>query len=178
MSWYHVKSLNTDTCSWGMTNKHKRKIHFNIMFESVLKRCGRFLKNLVFGKYWIAKWMDQPIVNAIIKECPNLQNIEGGCQNFRNKSDIEIIKPIFHKLKNCYCSLSTLSNNINDEDLKSLFVRNQKLERLAICSNKKTIDGSFLSALPSETIKELVFEDANYIKLHKICQVSTCFSNC
>ena len=168
MSWMHVKCLNTDPEFWGMKNTSVSYSDFNEKhFESVLKRCGRFLKNLDFDNCKVNK----NIVDLIRRECPNLKNIDfDDCYQIYKKNDIEDIKPIFNKVKKFNAEFQC---KVTDKDLKNLFSTNDKLEYLNLNFCRKVYTSTFLDALPYETLKELIIY--SYIPLNRIFQVSITF---
>ena len=169
-SWRNLKSLKSDTETWGMEDNVDDKFKFKIIFGKVLKRCGKFLSELIFEEFEGEK-VDREIIQMIIRECPNLKNLDVGSQIFNKKSgkSLEMLKPIFHRLKKCDFILDN-KDDINDNHLKELFLLNQKMEDVKISCNDK-INGSFIYGLPCETLKELFISQSD-IPLHKIFNVS------
>ena len=139
-----------------------------MMFQSLLKKCGRFLSKLVVNRAE-GDNVDNEILHTIRRECPNIQEIDIGLHEIRGKNDIETIKPIFSKLKKFYLSID--KRDIFDEDLIELFKLNKNIEVLDLFLNKRlTID--ILYALPCETIRELLLSRLQTCPLHIICNVS------
>ena len=162
MSWNHLKSLNEDPKTWGIGKNNAGD------FESVLKRCGRFLTHLVLDNYYI----NDDDVDLIRRECPNLKYIDiSEQQNFANKRDIANIKPIFDKVRRISC---IIEKGVTDGNLSNLFSTNDKLEYLEISIWKKFRSFTFLDALSHETIRELKIESEN-VSFDRICQVSLAF---
>ena len=133
------------------------------LLNILLKRCARFVSNLVFDQD-----RDIKILSMVFKKCSNLEEIDLDTLVFCYKEHIEIIKPIFEKIKKFKWIIHL--NDIDDEDLKSLFSLNKKLESLEINPND-SVNGAFLDTLPKETVKELIFEFASPIAFNKICHV-------
>ena len=161
MSWMYFKSLNDDPELWGI--KKTPLSNFTTCFKRVLKRCGRFLTHLVFETCKV----NNDIVNLVRRECPNLQDIDFSNDSITNKNYIQDIKSIFDKAKKC---IFAFDFKVTDEDLKTLFSLNDKLEYLDIYFIEDSHSFTFLNELPHETIRELIiFSD---ISLNRIIQVS------
>ena len=139
------------------------------MFEKLLNRCGRFLKQLIFSN---SIRVNKKILDVTIKACPKLEIVDIAHQKFKNIEDFENIKPIFDKLEKFHCSLNT--KNINDSDLTDLLLKNESLKSLRIACNKR-IDGTFLNAVTKVTIRELILNNVRSIPLSVICCVSILF---
>ena len=164
LSWHHIKSINDDIQTWGMKKKDKLK-RFKIMFESLLRRCGRYLQHVDLECF---KVNDQ-IVDIVKRECCNVQQINMGYQAVTSKNEIEMIKPIFKYFKKFELTLG--NSDIDNEDLKNLLSLNEKLEHFDI-SDEGRITLNVLDALPSETIKELHIS-LKSTSIQSICYVST-----
>ena len=90
----------------------------------------------------------------LLKECPNLKDVEIGHLTFESQNDIEIIKPIFDKVTKL--NLSINESDINDEDLKGLLAINKQLEYFDVSNSNEKITANVLHALPCGTIRKLV----------------------
>ena len=119
-----MRCLSDDQKAWG-----KKKIcnnDFKRIFGSILKRCGPFLRHLIF-EY---REVDSAIVDLVRRECPHLQDIDITSHCYiRDKESVEMIKPIFCKIKKLNC---WIWNEVMDGDLEELFSVNDKLEELNI----------------------------------------------
>lgn len=148
--------------------------HFEYMFENLLKICGRFLKELDFSSDFIPgddNRLNERTVSSILKLCPNLQSIDIGNLCFQEEIPIETIKPIFSKVKKFHCTIGIDEYVVSDDDLKNLFLLNEKLESLEI-SCYESMSGNFLEGLPRETLRELIINSSNCIHIDTICRVS------
>ena len=134
------------------------------MFLSILKRCGRYLTELILI---YGHMLDEELVNMITKYCPQIQYIDLKDYYTFNKADIETVKPIFNLFRTFNCSLRGMSN----KESKKLFSLNKKLECLEINCNE-ALNGSFLFSLSRETMKELVLTTSQSIPFDRICHVS------
>ena len=174
MLWSNVKSLNCDTRIWGINKEfesNSQQINI-IMFESALKRCGKYLTNLNAAGY--GAW-DSKMTNIIEEECPNLQNIEIGHQSLK-KITVAALLPIFSRLKKLDVRSEHSNEDPNDDNkLKNLLSSNEKLEYFSIIL-EHPLNGSFLSDIPC-TLKELIITCSceSRIQLDTICHVSYCF---
>ena len=149
----------------AVTNDSKDKSYF----ENYLKENGKSLQSLRLTEY--GQW-DEEILDLVLKECPNLQEVEIGYQYLTKKS-IEALKPVFDKIRKLQCSI--LKDDVDDEDLKNLFLKNEILEHLTIMTNR-IVKGTFLDSLPRETMKELVVNYKRPAVVDNVCRVSA-FSN-
>ena len=162
----YSKSLNDDPEFWGIKSEMSPSV-ISIYFEKLLKKCGRFLTHLVLDNCAMVK---SNIVNLLIRECPNLQDINFNDHDIHDDNInyfIEDIKPVFHKVKNFHCGFDY---KVTDEDLKKLFSINDKLEYLNLRLTEDIYTFTFLDALPNETIRELIVNSD--IPLHRIVYVS------
>ena len=128
MSWTDFSSLSSNPENWGM-KKRLLSGPFKIAFECVLRRCGRFLKHLVFDDYFVDIYIDSDIIKFVRRECPNLQDIHvKRCKCIMNREEIRNIKPIFNKVTKFNCTFEKLGLR----DLDDLFSVNDKLIELKI----------------------------------------------
>ena len=175
MSWHTLKSLNSCTKTWGL----KKRIvgeDFKVIFEILLKRCGRFLWHLVFDgamHYSNDVEIENQILEIITNECQNVKRIEIGYKLLKDRNDFEAIKPIFNKLTKFGFQIGEF--DITDKDLKDLFESNRKLECLEIrCHSNLKITAAVLYSLPCETIETLKVHHLKSNQL-QICSVSINF---
>ena len=139
------------------------------MFKSVLLRCGRLLNELIFDG---SVKIDKEMVDMIIAECSKVQHIDIGYREFESKREINLIKPIFRKMK--YFSFSIEKTDIDEEYLRRLLSLNKNLEAFAMIPNKK-MSVSVLDSLPCETIEELDLDRFRSTSLNTTFQVSEYF---
>ena len=163
MCWANLESLNDNPQTWGIKRTHFE--NSKIMFEGVLKRCGRFLTHLVLDTLEVYS----DIVNLVRRECPRLQDIDIiNRQSFHN---VEILKSIFNKVQKFSCIIVYQDA---EGTLKDLLSTNNKLEHLELYFPIEIFSFNFLEVLPQETIKELIIESLN-ISFNRICRVSLNF---
>ena len=174
MSWCNFnKTLNLDTVIWGSINKNKSGQLKCMMLENLLRRCGKFLTQII--GFFDVKFENQEnkFLNTIKKECPNLKTLDMDYCFFDDES-IRNLKPIFKKIKRFRCSIMNEYCE-NDQKLKDLFSQNSILESLDVVweNDFSDVSGDFINAIPYQTIKELVFfqEEESTFSIHKICQV-------
>ena len=175
MSWHTLKSLNACTKTWGLKKKIVGK-DFKVIFEMLLRRCGRFVNHLVFnGRLFFSNdvEVDNQIIKLITNECQNLKDIEISCKIIKDRNDFEVIKPIFSKFTKLGIKIDKC--DVKDEDLRDLFASNKKLKCLEIFADaKSTITADVLYLLPCETIKTLKLHYLQSTQL-QICSVSIDF---
>ena len=168
-SWSCLKSLDTDVKTWGI-NKNIYGDGYKMIFESLLKRCGRYLTKLIVDSYSDSQKcikVDNHIVNMIRRYCLYLQEINIGFRSFESKDEVETIKPIFNKMKKIEC---IFWYNVSNEELKEFFSLNSQLEYLSIYLEMTMLDMDFFDTLP-QTITKLTIRMRN-VPLHRICHVS------
>ena len=121
------------------------------MFEEILKRSGRFLTSLSL-KYIIMDKYDgidrKTILNTIANECINLQSLDLGDYKI-TKIFVQLLQPNFNKVEDFRCA----TEDLDDEDLKNLFLENKKIKYLKIDADyNRKLSGTFLKALSKETL--------------------------
>ena len=177
MTWSSVKELDADTKTWGMRKRlfdtcdnedFKRGAK---VFESILNRCGQFLKQICFYRDDFCA-MDAPTMDMIAKKCPKAY-IDIDIQFFY-KETVKILQPVSSIIRRLYCKLRR--EEINDKVLKGLFSKTKNLEILDLCVHDGNVIGTFLNSLPRGTIKELLlFEGMVAMPLDRIFRVSISF---
>ena len=142
--------------------------NFPIILRSILERCGRYLKYLD-----VSNFLNKESAGIIIKECPRLQSVRVNGLDITEEM-VEAIKPISDKFKIC---LNFKTNrNTNNQCMKSLFLGNEKLEKLSVEGDENCdIDGSFLEILPCQRIRALGLRNVRSIPVDTICRVSSIF---
>ena len=169
MSWNHFKSLPSKGKTWKtemVMDDKKADIQF-IMFQNVLKRCGRFLTQL---HLWGLDDHDKRIITTVAQECQNLRVIDLAYHRV-SRECIQTISTIFSNVKKF--KLYYLQDDVNDEDLAYLFSLNKVLEHLTIrFSEYHVVKGNFLDTLSCDTIKELNLSGVGSISFDIICCVS------
>ena len=149
------------------------------MLDSVLEKCGQFVTHIDLEEFEDSAAVNEEFVNIITKKCPNLQEIDDGCQCFCvGEIKIDILMPIVDKLKRITCDFDKDNeiNEINDEDLGKLLLLNKKLESFDLFSNE-ILNGTFFDAMCGDSIKELYISIAKEIPFQTICRVSKFFCN-
>ena len=138
---------------------------FEIMLESVLKRCGKYLTHLSGSNY-----LNEESLSLIKEECPILQSIDIDGLNL-TEDIVHKVKPLSQKFK--ICKNFKIFRKTNDQNIENLFMDNKNLERLEIHPNKRCkLNGSFLEVLPSESIRALTMHNVHTIPIDIILQVS------
>ena len=141
-----------------------------LKLESVLKKCGQFVTHVDLGQCYDNTIIEN-FANIISKKCPNLQEVNIGRQLFDDERKIDVLMPIFDKIKRLDCSFIDDDYETNDEDLGKLLSLNQKLEFFSISVNE-VLNGTFLDAIRGESMKELRITFARDIPFRTICRVS------
>ena len=169
MSWSNITYLDTFTRRWGMKKNFSYGVNFEIMFENVMKRCGRFLTKIAFEH---DSHVNDANVSTMTMECPKLQDIDLNWCVFRSRNEIDTIIPVFKKVKKFDCNFWYAVSN---EDLKELFLLNDSLECLKLDFDEE-INFSIFDFLPNETIKELAINCANGFEFRETFNVSISYS--
>ena len=168
-----MKKLSFSPKKWEIKNEITKELEIQIL-EKILKKCGRFLKELVIDKN-LKLEMNIDVASKILKQCDKLENVDLGYYQFNKRSDLLATKAFVHKFKKMHCTFYPGAEDANDDDLKNLLMLNKTLESLTI-NPSCNMNGDFLSALPSKTIKKLFLEDSNYeMSFQKIYDVSELF---
>ena len=156
--------------NFGVKKIEVRKAEFLSKLESVLEKCGLFVTNIDFDQCYDST-INKELVDIITRKCPNLQEIDVGFQNFEINNRIDVLMPIFDKLKRFDCAFDEYDKATNDKDLGNLLLLNEKLEFFSISSNN-ILNGNFLNAIRGESMKELIITFGRNIPFHTICRVS------
>ena len=151
MSWHTFKSLSIEQIN--PTN-----------IEGILSRCGRFLTRLNL----VGLLISENIMNIVAKECPNLKVIELDKSTITLDS-LKAIKPIFENVEEFIFEI----NEVDDENLEELFTSNKKLKILEMrVHNDTKLRGTFLAALPRETLTRLDLCHTGIEDMSFLCRLS------